>query len=105
MIKTVVLLPIDVTWSTETARAERDKVGLMLVKLFGGFTYEGTVEGSWRPPGEGNTTVSDTSHRYTVTLSSWMDLRMWLDFVQQMRYRLRQEAIYIEVAGIPEIIS
>jgi hypothetical protein len=60
------------------------------------------VVGAWESAGR---RYRDRSRRYTLALGSWLDLPAWLDIVIWARERFRQEAIYIEVAGIPEIIG
>lgn len=40
-----------------------------------------------------------------MALASWTQLPQWLEVVRWARTKFRQEAIYVEVAGIPEIIG
>lgn len=53
----------------------------------------------------GERTYRDTSAQYVVSLTSWTQLPEWLLIVRWARTRFRQEAIYVKVAGIPEIIA
>jgi hypothetical protein len=45
------------------------------------------------------------SREYTLTLETWRQLPGWLQIVEAVIERFQQEAIYIEIAGVPEILS
>ena len=68
---------------------------------FGGFTRMPGVLGEWR---SGNATYRDRHRQYVVALAHWTDLPRWLEVVHWAGERLSQEAIYIEVAGVPDIV-
>ncbi len=100
LIRTTVLIPIAdnqgivfdaETWAWVLAKG---------LRLFGGLTFEGTVTGQWIEDG---TIYADESRRYTISLTSWEQMPQWLAFIQALRVRFRQIALYGEVAGIPEI--
>ncbi len=67
---------------------------------FGGFTRAGDVVGKWKSQGR---TYADRSREYRVVLKIWWTLEEWLAIVDWARGAFRQEALYIRVAGIPEI--
>ncbi len=58
--------------------------------------------GTWRA---GRRTYREVSREYTVSLTTWQQLPTWLAIVEWARERFRQEAIYVEVAGVPEILQ
>ena len=69
---------------------------------FGGFFRQSDVTGAWQSDGP---VYRDKSRRYVVALASWTEVPAWLALIQWVRERLRQEAIYIEIAGVPEVIG
>jgi hypothetical protein len=60
------------------------------------------LTGAWRGPDRVDT---DEVSRYDVSVSSWLDIPNWLGVALWVRERFRQEAVYIEIAGIPEILA
>lgn len=101
MIKTMFLVPLtdnaglpfeDDAWTELERRLLR----------FGGFSAGGVVDGAWESGGK---VYRDRSRTYIVSLESWAQLPEWLAMIRWVREAFRQEAIYIEVAGIPEIIG
>ena len=99
MIKTVVLIP------------ERDNAGRafprsawtefeMRLFAFGGWSRTRGVAGAWQDQGR---ISRDVSRRYEVALGSWGQLPAWLGLVRWARTRFDQEALYIEVVGLPEV--
>jgi hypothetical protein len=68
---------------------------------FGGFSLRTGVTGVWVSGGH---TYRDRSLEYTVSLESWLQLAAWLETVQWAGEHTHQAAVYIEVAGIPEIL-
>ncbi len=69
---------------------------------FGGFTRAAHVEGEWENTGR---VYRDVSRQYIVVLSSWEQLSAWLAVVRQAQVTFGQQAMYIEVAGVPEILG
>lgn len=49
---------------------------------------------------DGERQYRDRSRQYSTGLSSWADLPGWLDAVRWAREHFRQEAMYVEIAGI-----
>ncbi|MEX0783795.1 MAG: hypothetical protein WD557_14215 [Dehalococcoidia bacterium] len=102
MISTVVLVP------TYDNRGEpfgpdvfRDFEARLLSR-FGGYTRATDLVGEWVDSG---VTYRDHSRQYRVALGSWRALPAFLDLVDWARLTFEQEAMYIEVAGIPEILA
>jgi hypothetical protein len=101
MIKTLLLVPVRANdgrpfppgaWRTLHER----------LRAFGGFSRLDNVRGEWVSEGR---VFRDRSHQYTVSLDSWLDVPAWLEVVTWARELFGQEALYIEVAGVPEIIG
>ena len=101
MIRTVVLIPVRDNEGRRFPRAAWTELEVRLLE-FGGVTKAGEVEGAWR---QGDRLYRDRSAQYVVSLGSWLQLEAWLDVVRWARQEFRQEALYVEVAGIPEIIA
>lgn len=103
MIKTLVLVPIRDNDGQPFSPADWDLLERKLLERFGGFTGGGMAEGAWSD--DAGKVYRDVSRRYEVALSSWNQLPDWLDVVRWIRVHFRQIAVYVEVAGIPEIIG
>lgn len=101
MIKTMFLVPTKDNDGQPFGRRDWQELEQKLLR-FGGFTSGGVVEGSWEADGR---VYRDRSRTYIVSLESWTQLPEWLDVVRWVRATFRQEAVYIEIAGIPEIIG
>lgn len=102
MIKTTFLIPVrdnEGRAFEPEAWAELDRRLLR----FGGASDTGRVTGTWENDGGG--VHREKSRQYQVSLQRWTDLPDWLDLIRWARHRFRQQAIYVEVAGIPEIID
>ncbi|ADU50188.1 hypothetical protein Tmar_0063 [Thermaerobacter marianensis DSM 12885] len=69
---------------------------------FGGYTDGGLVAGAWESEGR---VYQDENRQFIIALSSWRDVPRFLDLAEWVRVRFRQEAVYIEIAGIPEILA
>jgi hypothetical protein len=73
-----------------------------LLALSGGYTDAGQVQGVWVDSGR---TYDDRSRRYEVAIQSWRDVHAVIELADWVRDAFRQEAIYIEIAGLAEIIG
>src|SRR5215207_4723748 len=69
---------------------------------FGGYTRLADSTGAWV---SGARVYRDRNRRYEVGLGSWADFSTWFGIAAWARESFRQEALYIEVAGTPEIIG
>jgi hypothetical protein len=69
---------------------------------FGGYTRQADVTGAWSL---GERIYRDRSRQYVVSLGSWRDLPAWLKIVEWTRSAFRHEALYVKIAGIPEVIG
>ena len=101
MLKTTVIVPVTDNEGREFPQEYWNDLGDRLVR-FGGHTRTANVAGVWVA---GDRTYRDTSHLYTVSLGSWTQVPEWLDLVHWIRETFRQEAIYMEIAGLPEVIA
>ncbi|MGI8553110.1 MAG: hypothetical protein ACR2PL_20335 [Dehalococcoidia bacterium] len=101
MIKTVVLIPLR---DNEDQPFDVDLWRELHTRLlqFGGISRTAGVEGTWEYQGR---VYHDESYQYRVSLRSWDDLPLWLAVIHWAQDAFRQEALYIEVAGVPEIIG
>ena len=68
----------------------------------GGLSLTPRVTGVWQ---SGGRVYRDINRQYVVSLTSWTQLPDWLGVVRWARDYFRQEAMYIEVAGVPEVIE
>ena len=101
MVKTVLLVPK----ANNDGRAFGPGVwGQLEERLlrWGGLSREADVDGWWVSDGK---TYSDRSRRYVVALPSWRDLAAWLEVVDWARVAFGQHAMFVEVAGIPEVLG
>lgn len=74
-----------------------------LAEAFGGWTYAGDVTGGWI--GEAGKLYTDNSRRYVLALQSWRQVHKLLRLVDRVANGFEQEAIYLTIAGIPEIVE
>ncbi|MCI0584141.1 MAG: hypothetical protein L0227_14875 [Chloroflexi bacterium] len=102
MIKAAFLVPIRDNDGRPFPRSSWIELERRLVDAFGGYSRMSAVHGAWEEHGR---VYRDVSRQYVASLSSWMELPVWLDLVRWVRQAFRQEAIYIEVAGVPEIVG
>lgn len=73
-----------------------------LRELAGGFTREDGPAGKWVA---GERVYHDASRRYTVAIQSWRQFPAWLEIVEWIRIEFRQEALYIRVQRVAEILG
>jgi hypothetical protein len=102
MIKTVIFLP------------ERDNDGHLfgpalwaevedrLSAVFGGFTRQDGYKGVW--PSESGVVYRDDNVAFTVAMTV-RQLPAWVAFAEWALVAFAQEAVYVEVAGSPEILK
>jgi hypothetical protein len=101
MIRTVVLIPIRDNEGRRFPASARKQLERQLLQ-FGGFTRVPGIVGVWQ---SGDQIYRDRHHQYVVTLTTWSQLPSWLDVVRWACATFRQEAMYVEVAGVPDIIA
>ncbi len=102
MIKTELLVPIRDNGGTAFRPSDWRELEQQFIKGFGAFSRETGVVGVWEFEGK---VYRDRSRRYIVGLESWTQLSAWLDIARWACQRFRQEAVYIEVGGVPDILS
>jgi hypothetical protein len=101
LIKTLFLVPIrDNDGKVFPKRAWRELEDRL--RMFGGFTRLGLVEGEWTDAA--GRIYRDRSRQYGSVLSV-RDLAAWLAIVTWVQERFGQEAMYVEIAGQPEIVD
>lgn len=102
MVKTTFLVPINDNEGKDFHASDWRKLESMLIEAFGGFSRTRGVHGEWKYQGK---VYRDISRQYSVSLESWHHLPAWLDIIKWAREHFRQEALYVEVAGVPEIMG
>lgn len=102
MIKTLVLVPLQDNEGQRFGPKEWNELEQRLIQTFGGFSGGDLIRGAWA---DNDAIYRDTNRRYEVALASWTKVPDFLNLVAWIRTRFRQIAIYIEIAGIPEIIG
>jgi hypothetical protein len=102
MIKTHFLVPVRDNAGRPHSRGLWLELEQRLITLFGGYSRVTGIHGAWEYEGR---IYRDISRGYSVSLERWTLLPVWLDLVRWARQAFQQEAIYIEVAGVPEIIG
>ncbi|MGH2583378.1 MAG: hypothetical protein ACRDJE_00520 [Dehalococcoidia bacterium] len=101
MIKAVVFVPIRSNQGhTFPRRAWQDL--LAQLQRFGGVTVEPAVSGRWL---SGGRWYDESMLPHVVALTSWRQIPVWLAIVEWAQAHFEQEAMYIEIAGQPEIID
>lgn len=102
LVRTTFLVPVKDNDGQEFPVTLWEELEQQLVTRFGGFSMQPGVVGAW---GSDGTVYRDVSNRYEVALASWTQLPQWLDLVYWVRHSFRQVAVYIEVAGVPEVLE
>ena len=102
MIETMFLVPVRDNDGVPFSLDDWAELELRLIQ-FNGFTVSTGVSGVWRS--QSGEVHRDESKRYEVSLESWRAFPAWLEVVEWVRIKFRQEALYIRVAGTPEILE
>jgi hypothetical protein len=68
---------------------------------FGGYSVQSSIEGAWVDEGR---IYRDRHRAYTVALTTVRRVPAWVDVVEWALVAFRQEALYLEVNGVPEIL-
>lgn len=102
MLKTVVLVPVADNAGTPFPPEAWHEFEARLRRELGGFSMGGVVRGEWVNP-DGRI-YSDTSRQYTVALEV-RQVPAWLDILEWALERFGQQALYVEIAGAPEILG
>jgi hypothetical protein len=69
---------------------------------FGGFSFRDGIRGAWEHESRIH---RDESRQFEVALASWRQVPDWLELVFWVRQSFRQVALYVVVAGIPEVLA
>lgn len=102
MIKATILVPKRDNNGLPFERITLQVFEARFVELSGGFSITRDVEGVWRYEGR---TYLDRSDRYEVAMPDWDGVAPFLKLARWARVQFRQEAMYIEIAGIPQVIG
>ena len=102
MIMTTIFLPIRDNQGQPFGPEKRQHIRARLVSEFGSYSINPGQHGAWTEQG---TTYLDESEALVVALASWLDIPRWFEFVRFIQTELNQLAMYIEIAGIPEVVD
>jgi hypothetical protein len=68
---------------------------------FGGYNFQADIEGAWVDDGR---LYRDRNRSYSIALTSIRQLPPWVAIVEWALEHFRQEALYVELNGSPEIV-
>ncbi len=102
MIVTTIYLPIRGNDGKPFDGEIRQRIRARLVAEFGSYSINPGQHGAWTEQG---TTYRDESEALVVALASWLELPRWFEFVRFIQTELAQISMYIEIAGIPEVVD
>jgi hypothetical protein len=100
MIKTVLYLPIADNARQPFTKAEWKALEDRLAQ-FGGYSTQVNIRGVWVDEG---VRYEDENWAYTVALQSVRQLPAWVEVVEWALDTFRQEALYVELNGAPDIV-
>lgn len=100
MIKTLLYVPVA---DNEGRQFTIDQWSALEAKLaqFGGYSFQADVHGAWIDQG---VVYRDENRAYSVALGSIRLLPAWVEVVEWALVTFVQEALYVEVNGVPEVI-
>lgn len=102
MVKTTFLVPIKDNEGKDFNASDWRQLEGRIIQSFDGYSLTTGVHGAWKYQGK---VYRDISRQYTISLESWHQFPEWLDIIRWAREHFRQEALYVEVAGVPEIMG
>jgi hypothetical protein len=102
LIKAILLVPTrDNDGRAFPERLWRD-LERRLAGAFGGFSRRAGVAGAWE---SGGRLYRDRNREYTIVLSTWRRIAQLLEIADWTCVQFRQEAVYLEIAGLPEVLE
>ena len=111
MIEAVAFVPVRSNDGVPYPRSFWRRLEESLIEDFGAFSRLSDVRGVWvdlpETPDRGiapPVTYRDTSRQYVVALLSWSQFPVWLRAVDWILLETGQKALYIKVAGIPDVL-
>jgi hypothetical protein len=111
MIETVVFVPTRSNEGMPYRRSFWRTLEETLIGDFGAFSRLSNVRGVWidlpeqrGPEAAIPVTYQDTSRQYVVALTSWSQFPRWLRTVNWILVETGQKALYVKVAGIPDVL-
>jgi len=104
MIETYFLLPQQDNDGNPFPRAKFQALRERIISEFGGLTVEEDHStGYWK--GDDGRLYADRNAKYIIAVESLTQIPAVLDLVRWVRKEFQQEAIYLNIAGIAEIIG
>jgi len=84
-------------------RSKFKKLQQLYIENFGGLTIEEkTSTGFW--VNEQGKVVQDETYKYIVAIQSWTDVPKLIEIAKFVKEEWKQDAVYINIAGIPDFI-
>lgn len=103
MIETYILVPQKDNNGNPFPVSKLQKLRNTLIDEFGGVSIEeGSIAGYWKG---GERIYKDTNDKYMIALGSLTEIPKLLEIVRWVRKEFQQEAVYVNIAGIAEIIG
>lgn len=93
MKKVEILIPTQYNDGREVTKKTITDIEWKMVERFGGFTYKGMVEGSWKDDTDG-AVYNDRNRLYTIATD---DIAGAEELVRHIGKTLKQKAMYMEV--------
>jgi hypothetical protein len=104
MIKATVLIPTTYNDGTPVEAATSASFSFRIHALSpDGHTQRAGSRGEWRDAS--GLVVTDVLDEYTFALPGWRDVARFIELVDWARAAFRQEARYVEIMGVPEILG
>lgn len=104
LIETYILVPTHYNDGTPVEETKLEQLEVLYLEKFGGVTIEyNASKGLWKDPNTG-TIYPDTHHKFIVALEHWNQVKDLIEIAETIKQELKQEAVYINIAGIPDII-
>ncbi|SMO92783.1 hypothetical protein [Melghirimyces algeriensis] len=103
MIETYILIPQADNDGNPFSVSKLKNLRNIIIEEFGGVSVEeGTISGYWKG---GEKTYKDTNDKYMIALNSLTEIPKFLEIARWVRKEFQQEAVYVNIAGIAEIIG
>lgn len=104
LIETYILIPTHYNNGKPIEEAKIERIELEYLEKFGGVTIEyNASKGLWKDPSNGKI-YPDHHHKFITAIGGWHQVPDLLKIAEDIKKELHQEAIYINIAGIPDFI-
>ena len=101
LIRTMFLMPVRDNNGAPFSKQDWQELERRLALKVGGFTVHTGVRGAYADDGK---IYPDESREYIASISSWTALGDWLEVLRWAKGRFGQNFLYVEVAGVPELL-